>query len=549
MTTTALRFNQGQALLHLAATYPSLLMTILEIVQNALDKDVLANRIMIALNYRTGHLSVRDNGRGTSVERFNKALASVAERNRKGTDSLGQFALGLISPLGKCERFTFVSCPVPEVSGFHEWTFRTADIVKAETDIRIPVRERSDLTLSDSPRRGETKVSWRSEMQLFGIADDVMLSSVTADELMRAILDRYSLVMLENDVNISISITRPDGTMDERPNITASGYDGEPLPVVTIKGEKCGKTVFRLYKARHGRSRAHQGVRMGVEGRPFRFPVHFFARGATDLLDKEVLESLTGGLLEGEIVSESAELVKDRQAFVRNDAYADLCVTIEQWYREHGRAVINELKLSMAENRFQKLGLRSLRVLEKLFQGPKFASLLGVLKTFGRGNIGDGHVAKPGQFQDETAIATIGRHSGDETSESERKRGQSHKEHEGHTPFTAIGPSGKRRKVVRSGSVGLAFMHEPMFGSPDLWKLDKIRGILIFNIRHPLWTECDERGDRAVMRLQEAVAIQALTLELMPEQGRPALRCMLDEFNGSFVPWLLDSDKLRSDAG
>ena len=89
-------------------------------------------------------------------------------------------------------------------------------------------------------------------------------------------------------------------------------------------------------------------------------------------------------------------------------------------------------------------------------------------------------------------------------------------------------------------------MHEPMPGCPDLWKLDNQNGILAFNVRHPFWTQCDERGDKAVMRLQEVVAIQALTLEVLPETQRLVQRKAFDEFNGSFTLWLLDADKLRS---
>src|SRR3989344_3717360 len=119
-THTQIKFNQGRALLHLAGMYPTLLEVILELVQNALDKDVNATRIWIAINYQTRYLSVRDNGAGSSINRFNLALASVAEPGRKGEGSLGQFGIGLISPLGKCNRFTFISCPTPHKSLFQE---------------------------------------------------------------------------------------------------------------------------------------------------------------------------------------------------------------------------------------------------------------------------------------------------------------------------------------------------------------------------------------------------------------------------------------------
>ena len=67
---TIIQFNKGQALLHLASMYPTMLEVLLELVQNAIDTDVQANQVWIKINYGTGFISVKDNGKGTSISHF-----------------------------------------------------------------------------------------------------------------------------------------------------------------------------------------------------------------------------------------------------------------------------------------------------------------------------------------------------------------------------------------------------------------------------------------------------------------------------------------------
>jgi hypothetical protein len=550
---TQIKFNQGQALLHLAGMYPTLLEVILELVQNALDKDVNATRIWIHINYQARYLAVRDNGAGVSVDRFNQALASVATPGRKGEGSLGQFGIGLISPLGKCERFTFISCPAPQKYGFQEWTFETQRIVNQRDCLSIPLRARPDMTLDDSVR-GKQNVKWRSEMGLHKFTTDEYISRVPIDTLIGGIQDRYATVMRRNKVVVSIVITDPDGKKEERPNVTAVQFRGRKLTEREVDNRDAGKTTFRLFIApksmkkgggRNGR------VQVGVAGNDFRFPFHYFARSAVDLLKEEVITSLSSGLFEGEILSEHAKLHPSRRTFEKDDAFIGFCCAIEEWFNLYGSLHLEEARQSRQEERFQELGLRSMRVLEQLLHDPAHASLLGVIKSFSRGTIGIGHAEVPGRVmgeQDQKALSVDGkpgvaRSSNPDTSRDEREKPKDPKPE--HTPLTVVGPKGQQRKVVRSDSFGLQFSHEAMEGSPDLWKLDTQNGVLRFNIRHPLWIACDEKSDLVLMKLQEYVTIQALTLQVMPENGRVPQRQVLDEVNHSFVSWLIRSDRAR----
>ncbi len=548
-TQTPIKFNHGQTLLHLAGTYPTLLEVILELVQNSLDRDVKANLIWITINRKTRHLAVRDNGNGATLEKFNAALASVAQPGRKGEGSLGQFGIGLISPLGKCERFTFISCPAPHKNGFQEWTFSTAHILKQRMDINIPLRARPDLTLEDKPPAGKTKVYWRSEMSLTGFTSDEYISRVPIDTLIGGIQDRYATTMRRNKTIISVEVIHKDGTVERRLNVTAQEFRGQALPVQKFVNSDSGETTFRLFiapkvaKGRNGR------VLVGVTGNDFRFPFHYLARSATQLLRDEVITALTSGLFEGEILSQKSRLHPDRKTLEKDDAFVGLCCAIEEWFDGFGSKYLDEARHSRQEQRFQELGLRSMKVLEHLFMDQAHAPLRDVIKSFGRGVAGNDHAdaeSTDGGSEQTTNSGNGEPGDGAKTSGtgSPNRADSSHVK----KPQTGSGPKGSPRKVVKNASFGLQFAHEAMEGSPELWKLDADAGILTFNIRHPHWMACELR-DSTLMKLQECVTMEALTLHMMPVAQRHHQRQAIDELNHSLVSWILNGDKVRSPLG
>src|SRR6185295_5479411 len=111
---------------------------------------------------------------------------------------LGQFGLGMISAIGKCERFTFTSCPAPHLDRFHEWIF-PKDLVDRAGDLFIDNNPRPNLTL-DKNARNKTMVQWRSRVNIEKFTTDKIISGMDIDELANAIRDRYAAVMRRNKV-------------------------------------------------------------------------------------------------------------------------------------------------------------------------------------------------------------------------------------------------------------------------------------------------------------------------------------------------------------
>lgn len=543
--------HMGQALLIIAGTYPSLFESVLEIIQNDLDEG--ASRISVNVNYKKRDVVVRDNGRGTSIKRFNEALATICTPGRKKPGSLGRFGIGLISPLGKCQQFRFTSCEPGKDQWFNEWLFIARDIIGSREAPEPPHVPRNDLTLLDGiPNK--TKVWWRSEMCLSGITDDKVINDIQADNLIAAIQDRYGPTMRRNKTVISLDILYKSGHRVNHPNITAPDFNGQPLPEASFTHGASGKTTFRLFVAKKTHGSRKGKVLMGVAGDEFRIEFRHFATAVTSIghLGSETLSALRSGLFEGEIICEKVKLHPNRKAFVNDMALLDLCIAIEEWMEKYGSKYMEDIKEDQQAERLQDLGLRSMRVLEQMLRDPSMEHLLSVIKSFKLGHIGIGHTVPPkskvvgvtGPGLSLDGQPGIPRSPSDEPREVSPKPPKD--EHPKHTPLVVDGPRGPIRKVVKSSSLGLEFVHDAMEGSRDLWRLDKERGILIFNIRHPLWMMCDVR-DSTLMKLQECVAIEALTLESMPEDSRPAQRQILDHLNNVLAPWILHGDKIRSE--
>lgn len=553
-------FHQGRALRHLANMYPTLQTVILELVQNSLDRDVAATKISILVNLKTRRLVVTDNGKGISVDLMNHILTTIADSARSKDQKkggLGQFALGLVSPLGKCEYYTFTSCPDPHLYGFNEWIFRCKQVEDQRDNISIPSDPRPQLTLS-TPEKGKTeKVTWRTKVEMHNINKDAYISRLEMDELASAIQNRFSTIMRKNKVNISIKIIREDETEENRPSVQAHQFRGQKISEYKVENPDAGKILIQMYVAPTIKGSRSGNVVMGTFENDFRFPFHYFARSATHLLPEEVVTALSSGVFEGEIVASKVKLHANREAFHKDDAYIGLCIVIQDWFETEGRKHLEEIKQSRQDQRYQELGLRSLKVLEGLLKNKNLSNLLNVLKNFKFGLTGVGHKEpKKGEVvevQEQLSLAIDGNpgqsREQNPNAESREREDRPKTEKEEKIHLTGTGPKGQRRKVVKHASFGLQFTYDnpDLLGSDRLWLLDDERGILAFNTRHDQWSAC-HKSDRALMKLQEYVAIQALTLQVMPEAFRDRQREILDEIMPFFVEWLLNADRTRGKA-
>ncbi|HYD93071.1 MAG TPA: ATP-binding protein [Candidatus Paceibacterota bacterium] len=544
-------FHHGKTLLKVANTYPSLFEAVLEAVQNAIDSE--ATKIGIIINRKTRSISIIDNGNGVTREQLDEALASVGS-TLKQRDKLGQFGYGLISSLGKCESMSFTSCPAGG-DEYLEWTFDTAKIANQVRAIKIPVAKRNFVYRPnrDGPPlpRGWHATEWRTRVSINNYVTDRKISEIrSADALKEAIVEKFGIPMRRNDVSVSVDITNENGSRE-----TAVGkaklFSGKKLPEVVISDKDAGNTIFRLYLAKPGR----QGkVLVGVVGDDYRFAFGVFAKEASELLSTNIIELFVKeGIFEGEILTTNGKLHDSRKKLEQNDAYVGFCATIEEWFLKHGKKHLKEVKDERQGQRIQDLSLKSLENVQSVLSDDAFDHLRkGTIDTFRYGTVGAGHTNPEDRkivgTQENPSLSTVA---------SARKRGEggeSHgneppeREHAGHIPFTAAGPRGQQRRVVKGGSRGLQFDHTAMRSDGPLAVLDAGNGIIFFNVEHPAWVAASEAGDRELMQLQEVGALVSLVRHTMPEEYHGYLDLYLTDLLGPLSFLLRNSPSFSSSA-
>lgn len=517
---SSLDFHRGRTILQLSGKYPRLLQMVLEIIQNSLD--VEATQIWIRINQRERTITIRDNGNGVGKEKFEEALTQVAQTMKDRT-KMGQFGIGLITPIGKCNVFTFTSCPSPAKREYKRWTFVSEDIIGTKGDIKVPIE---DVTFVYDPSRigtgGASYVNWRTETVITGYTQDATISALSMNSLVQDIRDRFSVVMRRNKVLIDIRIITKSGeTLNEQ--MRATEFLGKKLEPWHCHSADAGRISFHLYVPRKG-NKKRGVVLMGERNNDFRFPAVNFVRSLlnrnTDI-DRVALETLVGGQFEGYVVADRVELKTERTNFVPNDAFFDLARGIERWYLEVGADLVKDRDDEVKFRRYQDLGLKYLQRFQNLLQLPEFSNLRALIKGFSFGSVGDEHADVPTstrKVQEDRSKAVIGAKQKNGSEAGETRDRKTPDEHPDHTPLTVTGPDGRRRTIVRDNSTGLQFSFEEFLTSTKLFALDTSMGVLRFNIRHPMWEQC-EKEDRWLLRLQEEVCIIALTRELFDNES------------------------------
>lgn len=529
-----IRTHQGNMLLVAARQYPTVHLAMLEVVQNAIDSG--AKNISVMVNQPKRSFTILDDGTGASQADFDEALMQVGSSLKVGKkDKFGRFGLGLVSSLGKCDRFTFTSNK-RGTNVFNMWTFETEKIKRQQNDIEIPCQQLSQY------RRGRTsksltiegqkvqQVHWSSRFTVAGYTTDKTVAKLLSPtQFAEEVFDRFGTVMLKRGTKLTLVYTLADGTVEEHKNLQPSEYQGEKLPREVVYNSGV-RTYFDIWLTHRGQGKRRRAdVYLLDTQNPFRLPFRLFVESVKDLLDAEVIKALKSGYFTGEISNPTIQLHENRKEFVRNDNLIAFCNAIEEWYIEHGSKHYDELKSAESDERLQRLGLESIQTLKAMMQLPQYELLAERLQQFQMGTHGKHHVppnpeAEAG-LQEHRSLRAGSDTSGEDDANNESssaKRKSPPKPKDNDTPLTVAGPKGQRRKVVKDDSFGLQFCHEMMPGESRLWVLDDEQGILYFNRRHPAWQMCESAGtsDARLKRLMEQVAVMALHSLLLPEEWR-----------------------------
>lgn len=497
-------------ILTLARTYPSLLKVVLEMIQNSLDKQ--ARHIWVNVNQKARNASVQDDGLGVSIEFFEKALLSIGETLKKIGD-LGRFGLGLISPVDKCENYTFTSCPRGG-NEYVEWTFNQQEIAEKKVD-HIPYRARLDLVFGhyQGTKKGigrVTGVQWRTQARLENITKNRLMTAMSMETLTESIMDNFNQKMKKNQATIIVTYTDHDGNRSQE-ELHPRDFSGSPLKQERISTKDGGDTTFRLFLARSSQ-RGSGKVLVGEDRNDFRVPFSSFQKSLPDglKLSDEAVSALSSGVFEGEILSSRASWHPDRKGFEANDALIGFCAAIDDWFQHTGRQYYQEADHAQRMERLQALAEKSLRKLRALCDTEFGSPIKKLIETFKFGTIGHGHV----HYRNGAGI-TGTRVSGGQTKtggEGGGSGGSTSTHRKSDTPFVIGGTDGPERQEVKGHSQGLHYFIEPLPQSGKLWEINLERGILIINARHPLWVKCDDAGEKILEKYQDFLLVEALTI-------------------------------------
>ncbi len=516
----------GKALQYITDNYPTLTKVVLELIQNAFDSS--SNQVSVFINYADRHLSVRDNGTGISPENFFDAIQSVCS-SIKDASKLGQFGIGLMSPLGKCESFTITSAPHPLNHGYHRWLFNCQEILENSDLPQIPQESLPEIIFSQTLKKIPNKrpVNWRTEVALFKFSKDGSISTIASSDLRSLILNQFSETMKKMDATVTLTIRRDkEKGNDEVVTFKAADFKGEKLDPLIYGDENTGLTSFNLYLSPKTKKGRQGEIQIGLKFNDFRIPFSIFARSIREWVSDETLNILRSGTFEGYILSSKCSLHQNRKEFHEDETLMNFCLHLDAWAKNYGSRHIIALKDGQKDLWLQAVGSVAMSHLEEQIR-QEMPHLLEAIKSFKVGSIGVGHEG----FTDKkkTQSFKVVAVKQDLPGVSERELGNlgteklNGKSHPGHVPFGVAGPKGIHRKLVRGHSTGIQFIYEELPGNDHHWEFDQVNGNITFNIRSDVWERMEQAGERNLILYQQYCAIKALEMLLEPPASRNSL--------------------------
>ncbi len=510
----------GNTLKYVTGLYPTLHKVILELIQNSLDSG--ANMIRVNLDYKQRTLTVRDNGSGITPAKFREAISLVCS-SMKDNSKLGQFGIGMMSPLGKCKGFVITSAARAEQHHYHRWIFDSERIISSPELPEIPVIPIDNLFFSYSGQggtKGREAVDWRTEVNLESFSKDRSINTIQIGELKNSILGQFSESMRRYNTTVFITVKEADSPSKISISFKAATFNGEQLGLLSYGDSGSGVTLFDIYLSPKTKAGRKGQLVVGIEGNDFRIPLPLFLKSAAQEISPEISHILLSGLFEGSIISSNCTLHPNRKEFLEDEARMNFLIHLESWVKNHGQKHLVAVKDGEKDTWLQAVGSMAISQLEERLK-HQMPHLLEVVKSFRLGTVGPGHYGfnHSDREQDFSSSRTEFDERAKKTANKSVNPDREPRPHPGHTPMTVEG-KGVKRHMVRGHSSGLQFTYEEMLGNDNHWEFDSSLGILSFNTRSDIWAKM-ETSERSLILYQQYIAIKALELQLLPPTTRP----------------------------
>lgn len=496
---------------HLADKYPSLVLTLLEGVQNAIDAS--ATKVMIFVDQRERTMFMLDNGEGVEETRFNKAIRTIGQ-TIKSSKKLGRYGIGVISPINKCDRFYFIS--KGDARGYVGWPFIATAIRQATTQLKI-----QPILMTEPPAIPTVlatallgyQMTWQTMLIMEKIVEDKVIALVDLDELTERIVGSLGHRMKQNNVTCRVVIIREDGTVEER-DIKPRTYTGKSLGVFELYGEKCGFVTLELYQVPLTAGKRHRegivSVSEAVKIYPLPWPqvrqqlqpTSWVKEFKADLTP--VMDALSSGIVEGLVLVDNIRIDTSRKYFHNDEPLQDLLFVLQDWYVKGGYSLFDEEQAIERDRHQRQLAGEMLEELDGWARGGgEWGDLMGVYRTnVALGRVGEGHSEVDSPVgRDEHLSTRRGRGGAGKTREASESTSRTKGEPRGprgsykDTPVGVLG-KGTRRTMVRHDSTGLWIDVVDFTLGTQLFSFDRTKGELLFNSGNEVWSRLYGANER-----------------------------------------------------
>ena len=545
----------GRMIMIAADRYRSLPLTINEGVQNAIDAE--AKNIFIGVDQIQRVVYILDDGNGASEEQFHAAMHNIGE-TRKDDKKIGRFGLGVVSPINKCDTFSFISRPDGR-GRFKQWNMdrkivaadHDGTFLSPSTTYRLP-----NLPVSLRAYAGGMGCIWNTMVSMTNLLTDRATNDVDIDALEGIIRTKLGVFIRQLGINCYIVVIDRNSILKER-MVKPLTFTGDPIPLYYRTDDDAGRVEIELYRAvkRPGSGRKGEVIVTEMDT-PYGVGWHQFRTQALGLKwasASPVFEVLASGYFEGIIRCEKLELNTDRDVFRQSDALMGLYIALDTWYHVTGQKYYEAEKEQSRDERYNRLAIQVMDEVRDLLRRPEFEALARqFLSSVHQGRIGTNHGVEGKEV--------IGEDDGPSTRTGQggvgvprKPRGQviidegpkpKGKTRDGDIPTGVLGRGTKKhRALVKDDSIGLWIAITDLEHSSRLWEFDINTGAISFNTRHHLWTDVDAvnlkrrttRHDRQIMHLQKYIILEVLQLLRSPYDEFEERRIAVDEKTPPYI--------------
>lgn len=481
-----------------------------ENVQNALDAN--AKAVWVTVNHKNATISVRDNGDGVSIDEFNAASDQKGKTYKQDDNSVGQFNEGFLSPLGKCEYFTFTSKSKDSDPSepYYRWTLVTEDIFESDVPVELNTEPIEYKFARNRPKSDSSQsVPWRSEMMMYNFKTTAPFD---AHEILLECTRKYRVKMLSIDATLHLTVIDKSGkrTMNE---FKAQKFAGKKLKVWNkVDGEN--ETRIELYHS-IATDKSNPGVRVSALKRQYDLPVSTLLNQETCSAvlhqDKDLISALNSNIFQGKIESNLLVLKSTRDGFEEDERLLEFLEHLEAWWNEVGRTEFAKLQNNESLEIFYNCAKKAQDAFRKLTEDPEIRKLLENLRRSKPIGIGDGLIAEADKHGD--SVVLTGSEGPYETPEPTKR-----------DPKTPPGkPGGKTWGIANGGTKavtvsyrGLIIKESQELDSSTPWQIELASLTVFVNIEHQYYSRCYDvaaiKREKAITDYQKKVLFQALSL-------------------------------------